>query len=213
MKRKRKQTTWSKLKKTIENLFVPGLMLELKSTVYRCLPNSHYPGSGRFWIVLDGEIIWDITREYPKESTGWKKSPYTPFNQVAMGLLHRYNDTPVADLEDLRIPDKVEDCPLCKNFEQEYGKWKGVAKEWEIRYHYRDHFIVNALLSILLMADRRIGKKRKKEILARFPDAPDAAKYILKRLTGAPGPFHDKKAAQAAYCAAANAGSPILGPV
>ena len=147
--------------------------------------------------MLDKEVIWDVTKDYPKTSRGWNKSPYTPFNQICMGLLHRYVSTPVADLSGLRIPDQPKDCQLCKNFIEEYGERNEITKKWETRSHYRDHIIINELLDILLMADRRISKRKKKELLKKDV-VSQAAKLIWAKLNGASGPFRDLEKRQKA---------------
>ena len=121
---------WSKLKKLIEDLFVPGLPLRIHCTEIR--PNLENEGSfaeslGVFTIRLGKEVIWN----FPSQFVDWKTkypdggNPYSYSVRDLNALLRDYLDSSKASV-------------LKKDFP-------------------RDHF---GLTDILKSADRRIGLER-----------------------------------------------------
>jgi len=147
---KHKKIKWSKIKKSIESLFVSGLKVKLNGTIYRDFPSSSEPGSGRFWVTLNKIIILDI----PKDIPDIEKCPYGPFLPESIGVIREYINTPVSKQTKMPL-----DIPV------DFGGHKEV--------YLRKQFIHNSLLEVLQMSDRRIGKKAKEQLLeTRTTDAP-----------------------------------------
>ena len=121
---------WSKLKKLIEDLFAPGLPLQIHCTVIRT--TLHNEGSlaevlGVFTICLGKEVIWNFPRQFVNEETVYADGG----NQYSFGvrdlneLLRDYLDTPRGELLKKKFP--------------------------------RDYF---GMTNILKAADRRVGVDR-----------------------------------------------------
>lgn len=86
---------WSKLKKQIENLFVPELDLQVRVSVYPMRSQRGSTDIPRYWITLDKNIIWD----YPKDflNSKHKYYPYVTDVPDISDLIREYIDTPVAE--------------------------------------------------------------------------------------------------------------------
>ena len=121
---------WSKLKKLVEDLFAPGLPLQIHCTAIRT--TIHNEGSlaevlGVFTVCLGKDVIWNFPRQFVNEETVYSDGG----NQYSFGvrdlneLLREYLDTP-------------KDVLLKKEFA-------------------RDFF---GLTNILKAADRRLGLER-----------------------------------------------------
>lgn len=74
---------WSRLKKLVSSLFDPSLDLTVRCTRYRCVSI----GVGRYWLTLNGEIIWDIPKDctIPRE-----KNPYSGVASSITIVLKQY---------------------------------------------------------------------------------------------------------------------------
>lgn len=90
---------WSKLKKSIEDLFAPGLPLQIHCTAIRT--TLHNEGSlaevlGVFKVCLGKNVIWNFPRQFVNEETVYPDGG----NQYSFGvrdlneLLRDYLDTP-----------------------------------------------------------------------------------------------------------------------
>lgn len=90
---------WSKLKKLIEDLFAPGLPLQIHCTAIRTTPDNE--GSlaevlGVFKVCLAKNVIWNFPRQFVNEETVYPDGG----NQYSFGvrdlneLLRDYLDTP-----------------------------------------------------------------------------------------------------------------------
>ncbi len=124
---------WSKLKKPIEDLFVPDLPLQIHCTEIRTTTRNE--GSlaeilGVFTVRLGKDVIWNFPRQFVDEAIIYPDggNHYSYGVRDLNGLLRDYLDTP-----------------------------KGVLLNQEFA---RDYF---GLINILKAADRRLGLKRLKQ--------------------------------------------------
>ena len=99
---------WSKLQKTIYNLFDPSLKLQIHCNSYPI--KSNWNGSTtfpRYWITLEKEIIFDYPRFF-KDKEDFKDYPFYEEKGVSYisVLIRSYLDTPKDKL--LVITDECE---------------------------------------------------------------------------------------------------------
>ena len=92
---------WSKLKKKIENLFVPELKLALHCNVYKVTTKHYTYTSPRTWLQCDKQILWD----FPGMFFFWKNPNdessieyMEEFAEVPGRLIDQYSETPVHQL-------------------------------------------------------------------------------------------------------------------
>lgn len=133
---------FSKLKKQIENLFVPELKMELCCISYPV--RSQYGGSSipRFYIRLDKKYIWDFPKDFPIKEISYH---YWKDNTIISELIREYIDTPIKEL-----PEKEFE------LEQNCGVHKYSAESVEDELPaFNLH-----LTDLLKAADRRIGKEK-----------------------------------------------------
>jgi hypothetical protein len=157
------QKPWSKLKKELEKLFVPGLNMEFNCNSYPIRGQwGHRNSVPRFYLLLDKEVLWDFPRDFEIKELhfGW----WADSNKIT-DLLREYIDTPIDQL-------------LIKKFENErlvidtdYLQL-GKGKKYEINYH---------LTELLIAADRRIGKEKLLSFSARKANH-NIDKILEKRL-------------------------------
>jgi hypothetical protein len=124
---------WSKLKKLIEDLFAPGLPMQIHCTAIRT--TFHNEGSfaevlGVFKVCLGKKVIWNFPRQFVNEETVYPDggNPYSFGVRDLNELLRDYLDTPKNVLLKKEFP--------------------------------RDFF---CLTNILKAADRRLGLERLEE--------------------------------------------------
>jgi hypothetical protein len=126
---------WSKFKKRIESFWAENLDMVVHCTAYTYHTNHSSYEIPRYWIVLNGEMIWDFPGVFVRGYGGGygrgKSTDRLPSIQYwlsteafASQVMEQYMDCPVANLFDTLKYD-----------------------EWELG-------------DILRAADRRIGKKR-----------------------------------------------------
>ena len=132
---------WSKLKKTIEELFLPELDL-----VIHCVPYSIHGPYGsmrypRYFVMLGKEIIWDFPKDFEIRNV---EPGYWAGNTNISELIREYIDTPIEEI-------------FGKNFEYENliietSPWsKSDSQKISIPYRLTELFIA---------ADRRLGKQK-----------------------------------------------------
>ena len=93
---------WSKLQKELYLLLAEGLNLQLHCSVYRMESQRGSTNLPRYWLTLEGEIIWD----YPKDFMGTnhpnrvdpKWYPYGTDIPDISNLIREYIDTPKKEL-------------------------------------------------------------------------------------------------------------------
>lgn len=132
------QRPFSKLKKQIENLFVPELNMEFCCSAYPTraqFANNHVV---RFYVKIGKEIIWDFPKDFPelKEHTF---HTWSGLNFISE-LVRDYIDAPLEGI-------------LEKEFQKEKENLSHVGVP-DIDYR---------LTEIFKAADRRIGKKKLRE--------------------------------------------------
>jgi hypothetical protein len=133
---------FSKLKKTIEALFVPELRMEFCCNSYP-MRESWNPTNAipRFYVKLGKEIMWDYPKEFPVKDInyGWWAG-----NNNISDLVREYIDTSVQLL-------------LTKSFTNEvqvYQTYGTESRTITVEYH---------LIELFIAADRRLGKEKLKE--------------------------------------------------
>lgn len=132
---------FSKLKKQIENLFVPELKMKVWCISYPV--RSQYGSSSipRFYIQLEKEIIWDFPKDFPIKEANyhcWKDQ--TELSQ----LIREYIDTPV-----LELPKKKFALEHIKRTDQYL--WENRQDSYDFKLGLTDFFKA---------ADRRLGKEK-----------------------------------------------------
>ena len=132
---------FSKLKKQIENLFVPELKMKVNCFSYPI--RSQYGSSSipRFYVQLGKETIWDFPKDFPIKHINyhhWKDS-----TGVSV-LIREYMDTPL-----LELPGKIFPFEHVKEIHQ------------YLWYNHQDNYDFKlGLTDLFKAADRRIGKEK-----------------------------------------------------
>ena len=156
------QKPWSKLKKQLENLFVPELKIRFHCNSFPIRGQwGHHNSVPRYYLVLEKEIIWDFPANFEIKELhfGW----WASFNNISF-LVREYIDTPVDDLLQQTFTNET------LNIDTDYmGTDKG--KKYKVNYHLTELFIA---------ADRRIGKEKLKEF-ATLKKNPAIDKILAKR--------------------------------
>ena len=81
---------WSKLQAEVEDLFSPGHKAKIHCSVYRMKSQRGNTNLPRYWITVNGNIIWD----YPKNTIDNTEYPYITDISEISNLLREYIDTP-----------------------------------------------------------------------------------------------------------------------
>jgi hypothetical protein len=123
---------WSKLQKQLYLLFDPEIDLQIHCSVVRMESRRGRTDLPRYWITLDGEILWDYPGHFVvpggtgrTDGSFVKGYPYSTDIAAISQLIREYIDTPSEDL-------------LTRRFES-------------------DHW---GLVNIFRAADRRIGRRQ-----------------------------------------------------
>jgi hypothetical protein len=91
---------WSKLQKQLYNLVDPDLDFQLHCRLYRMKSQRGSTDLPRYWIALNGEVIWD----YPRHgSARLKHYPYLTDISAISDLIREYIDTSSARLAETRF--------------------------------------------------------------------------------------------------------------
>ena len=148
---------FSKLKKEIENLFDPVLNMEFCCSAYPMRPKNGYASRSlpRFYVKLDGKIIWDFPKDFDVENM---EHSWIDRNGIS-ALVREYIDMPVDEL-------------LHKKFTGEFKKFGNIVtyrddpKGEKIKFviEQTDPKVATSLTDIFKMADRRFGKKKVAEL-------------------------------------------------
>lgn len=91
---------WSKLQKELYKIIDGGIDFQLHCCAYRMKSQRGAASVPRYWITLDGEIIFD----YPKQYENRDGYPYVNGASDISGIIREYIDTPVNEIFD-RAPD------------------------------------------------------------------------------------------------------------
>lgn len=158
-----KHKPWSKLKKEIEKLFVPGLNIKFNCNSFPIRGQWGNRNSvPRFYLQLDNEVLWDFPGDFEIKELhfGW----WADSNNIT-ALLREYIDTPI----NLLLRKKFEN--ECLIIDTDYLQM-GKTNNYKVDYH---------LTELLIAADRRIGKE-KLLLFAEEKSNPVMDKIIAKRL-------------------------------
>lgn len=153
------QRPFSKLKKQVEALFVPGLDLRVDCFVHAHRTQYSEVRVPRYTLKLDGEAVWHFPGDFPVK----QETPHVwPAMVDISGLLRAYIDTPVDDL-------------LTHRFEKEQVDlfYQGFRKDGPRITYALD------LTPVLISADRRLGRAKLAEWAAQFPQG-HAVHQVLK---------------------------------
>lgn len=91
---------WSKLQKQFYTLVDPDLDFQLHCRLYRMKSQRGSTDLPRYWITLNGAILWD----YPRPSFGrLKHYPYVTDISAISDLIREYIDTSPARLAETRF--------------------------------------------------------------------------------------------------------------
>ncbi|MEK6881269.1 MAG: hypothetical protein AABY22_16730 [Nanoarchaeota archaeon] len=126
-----KPRPFSKLKKQIDNLFVPELNMSMHCLSYPIRSQRGSSSIARFYVKLGKEIIWDFPKDSPI-----KNIDYHQWDSIIniSELIREYIDTPVSDL-------------LSNKFELDH-------------IDFNDEYTFDiGLVDIFRAGDRRLGKK------------------------------------------------------
>lgn len=88
---------WSRLQKLIYNLWAPDLDLKILCSAYR---RSEGPDIGRYWITLDGEIIWQVPADL---EVALRTPGPNPVASEVTAVLRQYIDAPKEALAEVRF--------------------------------------------------------------------------------------------------------------
>ncbi|MBF0441958.1 MAG: hypothetical protein HQK54_08650 [Oligoflexales bacterium] len=119
---------WSKLKKKIENLFVPALNLEMHCNVYKFTTKHDTYYSPRTWLECDGKVLFDFPGMFlywknPEEFGSLKYMEDGTSNLG--GLMNEYLETPRAELLDKKfISDRWDFTVFLKIADRRIGRAK-----------------------------------------------------------------------------------------
>ncbi len=132
---------FSKLKKQIENLFVPELKMKVNCFAYPMRSQYGSTSIPRYYIQLAKNIIWDFPKDFPiKETKFYYWKDYAGISD----LIREYIDTPV-----LELPKK--------SFKEEtvrmIHQYVGLREQDEYDFYL-------GLTDIFKVADRRLGKEK-----------------------------------------------------
>ncbi len=154
---------FSKLKKQVEALFVPGLDLRVDCFVHAHRTTYSEVRVPRYTLKLDDEAVWHFPGDFPIR----QETPHTWPSMVDIsGLLRAYIDTPVGDL-------------LTHRFEKEHlGLFYQEFRE------DGQHILTYALdlTPVLIAADRRLGRVKLTKWAAQWPQDHAVHQVLEARL-------------------------------
>lgn len=97
---------WSKLKKELYLLLVPNINFQIHCSVYRMQSQRRSTGLPRYWLTVDGEIVFDYPKQFLdqeiEQSQLLNTYPYITNISDISDVIREYIDTPKSEL-----PDKV----------------------------------------------------------------------------------------------------------
>lgn len=104
---------WSKLKKELYLLLVPNINFQIHCSVYRMQSQRGSTGLPRYWVTVDGEIVFDYPKQFLDQEIEFldqeiEKSqlsityPYISNISDISDVIRNYIDTPKSEL-----PDKI----------------------------------------------------------------------------------------------------------
>ena len=98
---------WSKLKKRIDDLLIPGA--EVRCSVYRMKSQRGTIDLPRICIAVDRHTIWDYPKDFiGKDLKGSRRGGYYPYDgnvNVLTGILHEYINTPKEEIRTRKFPE------------------------------------------------------------------------------------------------------------
>lgn len=137
-----KQRPFSKLKKTIDNLFDEKLKMEFCCNSYPIRGQwGHHNSIPRFYLKMDKEIIWDFPKDFEVKDFPFY---YWAGNNNITDLISDYINTPIAEL-------------LAKTFQ--YDTHEFVIQQMETN-NQSTLVIEYKLVTLFKAADRRLGKEQ-----------------------------------------------------
>jgi hypothetical protein len=158
-----KRRPWSALQRDLYGLFSPDIDIQFHAAAYRMNSQRGHTDLPRYWITLGKEIIWDYPKDFKNKPTEDAHDLFE--NGYVHGLL----------LKDM-YPHGGEN-PTVSDVIREYIETPGA--ELLTKSFQNDKW---GLTDILRSADRRIGKRRLKDLRLLGSAAVD--KIIDARLRG-----------------------------
>lgn len=122
---------WSKRKKLIQSFWLDELKMEIHCTAYRHTSNHDKYEIPRYWIVLNGEMIWDFPGPFIEGTITGVRLPaiqYWLHNlSFASVILDEYVDRPRENLFDVFQNDEWELGDVLRAADRRIGKNKLLA--------------------------------------------------------------------------------------
>lgn len=101
---------WSKLQRELYKLIAPDIDFQIHCAVYRMESERGSTDLPRYWITLNGEIIWDYPKQFVNVPTR---------NGIVIGYPHNTDISAISELIREYI-DTPRDDLLSKHFENDY---------------------------------------------------------------------------------------------
>ena len=93
---------WSKLQKELYLIRAEGLNMQIHCSIYRMNSQRGQANIPRYWITIDGEIIWDYPKDFIKQTNPDRENPdwypYVTDIPSISDLIREYIDTPKKEI-------------------------------------------------------------------------------------------------------------------